>query len=260
VAQKTIEIGSGFWNIRGSFKIGGVVDIGTHASLIQRDNGKFVFLDSLTLRASVRRKIMELTEDGAKVEAILNLHPFHTIHVKRMHALFPDAALYGTSRHIEKAPDLPWKKTTTDDAKLHKQFADILEFSVPEGVDFISDNENVHFSSVLAYHRASRTIHSDDTLMCLKPPLLTRVILPSRLVSFHPTLRQALEKRARASTDFLAWAERLIEDWGDATTLCAAHNDVLTVTMLKGETLRVRLAKALTKVKTALKAHERKFG
>ena len=256
MAQKIIEIGNGFWNVRGSFKVGGVVDIGTHVSLVQRDNGKFVFLDSLSLRASVRRRIMEMTEDGAKVEAILNLHPFHTVHVKRMHKLFPDAALYGTSRHIEKAPELPWKKTTTDDPKLHKKFADILDFSVPEGVDFISDNENVHFSSVLAYHRASKTIHSDDTLMCLKPPLPARVALPDRIVRFHPTLRQALEKSAHAAADFRNWAQQLIDDWGDATNLCAAHTDVL----LGDDALRLRLEKALAKTRIALKAHERKFG
>ena len=252
MAQKIIDIGNGFWNIRGSFKIGGVVDIGTHASLVQRANGNFVMLDSLTLRASARRRIMEMTGDGAKVDAILNLHPFHTVHVQRMHKLFPGAALYGTSRHIEKAPDLPWKKTTTDDPKLHKKFADVLDFSVPEGVDFISDNENVHFSSVLAYHRASKTIHSDDTLMCLKPPLPARVILPSRIVSFHPTLRQALEKRAGATADFKNWAESIIDDWMDAVNLCAAHNDVL----LRVDDLPARMHKALRKTRHALQSHQ----
>ena len=255
MAQKIIDIGDGFWNIRGSFKIGGVVDIGTQASLVQRNNGNFVMLDSLTLRASVRRRVLEMTDDGDRVDAILNLHPFHTVHVQRMHKIFPDAALYGTSRHIEKAPDLPWKKTTTDDLKLHEKFADILDFSVPEGVDFISDNENVHFSSVLTYHRASKTIHSDDTLMCLKPPLPARVLLPSRIVSFHPTLRQALEKRVGASADFEDWAEAMIDDWGDAKNLCAAHNDVL----LDADDLLARIRKALHKTRRALRSHQSRY-
>ncbi len=35
-----IEVADGFWNIRGSFEIGGVVEIGTQASLVKRSNGK----------------------------------------------------------------------------------------------------------------------------------------------------------------------------------------------------------------------------
>ena len=35
-----------FLNIRGSFKVGGLLDIGTQCSLVRRANGRFVFLDS----------------------------------------------------------------------------------------------------------------------------------------------------------------------------------------------------------------------
>jgi hypothetical protein len=44
----------------------------------------------------------------------------------------------------------------TEDPELHAQFAEDFEFSVPRGVDFISANENVHFSSVLVLHRRPR--------------------------------------------------------------------------------------------------------
>ena len=37
------------------------------------------------------------------------------------------------------------------------------------GVDFISDREVIHFSSVLALHRNSNTLHVDDTLMVVAP-------------------------------------------------------------------------------------------
>jgi hypothetical protein len=50
-------------------------------------------------------------------------------------------------------------------------------------VDFISDNENHNFSSVLAYHLASKTLHVDDTLILLRLPGL-RGVLKSFEVSF----------------------------------------------------------------------------
>ena len=67
-------------------------------------------------------------------------------------------------------------------------FEENFEFSIPRGVDFISANENVHFSSVLALHRASRTIHVDDTLMYVRLPLPMRVLGFRDLLSFHPTI------------------------------------------------------------------------
>lgn len=40
----TIRVADGFWNIRGSFKIGGVLDVGTQTSLVRRKNGKLLVL------------------------------------------------------------------------------------------------------------------------------------------------------------------------------------------------------------------------
>ena len=79
------RVADDFLNIRGSFRIGGLIDIGTHASLVRRANGRFVFLDSYTLSDAVQREIDALTNGGEDVEAILNLHPFHTVHVRAMH-------------------------------------------------------------------------------------------------------------------------------------------------------------------------------
>jgi len=150
-----IQVADDFWNVRGSFKIGGVVDIGTQASLVRRGNGKFVFLDSYTLSGDVEREVLALTNGGKDVEAILNVHPFHTVFARKMHERFPHAKLYGTERHLSRSPELPWEGLCTEDSELHAMFADDFEFSVPRGVDFISTNENVHFSSVLVLHRAS---------------------------------------------------------------------------------------------------------
>jgi len=163
--QKIIKLSDDFWNIRGSHRLGGVVDIGTHASLVCLSNGSFAFLDAYTFSGDIKRELLELTDGGKKVSAIINLHPFHTVHVRPMHRMFPKARLYGTARHVTRFPKLSWEPEQTESPDFHELFKKDLEFSVPEGVDFISDDENVHFSSVLAYHRQSKTIHVDDTYM-----------------------------------------------------------------------------------------------
>jgi hypothetical protein len=257
--ETVIEMGAGFWNLRGSFRIMGVLDVGTQVSLLRRRSGGFVFLDSYTLDGETKRRVMELTGNGTKVEAILNLHPFHTLHVAAMHRDFPAAKLYGTRRHVERAPSLPWESPRTDSAELHALFADDLEFSVPRGVDFISSNENVHFSSVLAYHPATRTIHSDDTLTYLKAPGLLRLLIPQRL-GFHPTLAKALEKRKGAAADFRAWAKELSSRWHDAENLCAAHNQVLRAGKAGGPPLSRQIEAALARVAAKLDAHEKTYG
>jgi len=97
MAKNMIKVSDDFWNIRGSFKIGGVIDVGTQASLVRLAGGKFVFLDSYTLDSATRREVGELTDGGKDIKAILNVHPFHTVHVRKMHRLYPDAVLYGTA-------------------------------------------------------------------------------------------------------------------------------------------------------------------
>ena len=259
MGRRWIEVGDGFWNLPGSFKIGGVLDIKTHASLVRLSNGDFLFLDAYTLDDESKREADALI-GGAEVRGILNLHPFHTIHVQRMHAQYPGATLYGTARHLEKFPDLPWAAERAEDAALHEQLREDLEFSIPDGVDFISANENVHFSSVLAYHRPSRTIHSDDTLMYLRmgPPFGWLGFGDS--VRFHMTLGQALERRAGAAADFRNWAQGLQSRWSDAQNLCTAHLDNLLAAENQGPGIAERIDGALQGVGKVLTRHERKFG
>jgi len=248
-----LRVANDFLNIRGSFTVGGLIDIGTQCSLVRRANGRFVFLDSCTLSGAVQRDVDALTNGGKDVEAILNLHPFHTVHVRAMHQRYPKARLYGTARHLSRFPDLPWQKTRTEQTRLHKLFEEDFEFSVPRGVDFISANENVHFSSVLVLHRASRTIHVDDTLMYVRLPLPMRVLGFRDILLFHPTLRQALEKRKGAGQDFRDWAEELAEGWRDAENLCAAHTTALTAAQNQGGSLHDRILAALDRVSRRLR-------
>jgi hypothetical protein len=255
-----IRVSEGFWNIRGSFKIAGVIDVGTQASLVRLTSGKFVLLDSYTLSGAVKRQVNELTGDGREIEAILNLHPFHTVHVRKLHGLYPHAALYGTARHVSRFPDLPWAKVCTEGSELHQRYAEDFDFSVPRGVDFISDNEDVHFSSVLMLHRASKTIHSDDTLVYLRLPALMRLFGLGDALSFHPTLARALEKRAGAAQEFREWATGLIDRWQDAENLCAAHTGALLARDNRGDSIHDRWLKAFEKVNNILNSHESKYG
>ena len=260
MSNEIITVADGFWNFRGSFKIRGLIDVGTQAALVRLANGRFVLLDSYTLSRAARRLLAEQTDGGEELEAVINLHPFHTLHVTAMHELYPEARHYGTARHHQKFPDLPWANTLSEDPALHERYAEDFEFSVPRGVDFISADEDVHFSSVLAYHRASKTIYSDDTLVYLRLPELARKLGLGDSVSFHPTLAKALERRAGASGDFRDWAAGLIDNWGEAENLCAAHTASLLATENRGKPIRGRLESALRGVEKKLLAHEQKHG
>lgn len=255
-----LQVADGFWNIRGSFKVVGLVDVGTQASLVRRSNGRFVLLDSYTLSGDVEREVMDLTNGGKDIEAILNLHPFHTVHVRKMHERFPNARHYGTARHLSRYPELAWEPARTEEAALHAMYSEDFDFSIPRGVDFISSNEHVHFSSVLALHRASKTIHVDDTLMYLRLPKAARLIGRPDLLSFHPTLRFALEKRTGAAQELRAWAKELAGRWHDANNLCAAHSATIVASKNRGPSIHDRILSALDRVEGTLSAHEKKYG
>ena len=260
MADKIVQVAENFWNIRGSFRIGGVVDIGTQASLVRLASGNFVLLDSYAMSEALRREIDVILDEGGEIEAILNLHPFHTIHVERMHELFPEARLYGTQRHLDRFPELPWEEVLSEDQELHNWYADDFDFTIPRGVDFISANENVHFSSVLAYHRASGTLHVDDTLMYILLPRPLRLVGLRDRVSFHPTLAMALEKRKGAAADFREWAAELTDAWGDAENLCAAHSGTLLAETNRGASIRDRILKAKGRCEILLRVHDRRYG
>jgi hypothetical protein len=248
-----IRIGEGFWNLRGSFKVG-PVDIGTQASLVALEEGGHVLLDGCELSDEGQRWLDDATDGGASLKAVLHLHPFHTVFVRRVHERYPNVPLHGTKRHHPKAADLPWDPLTTDDPALHARFPD-LDFSVPAGVAFIPDNENLHFASVLAFHERSKTLHVDDTLMAIRLPKLLRWIKRD-VIRFHPTLKRVLEPREGAANEFRAWAQELIARCAAITNLCAAHSAALQL----GEPLAPRVDQALTKVEGTLRAHEKRYG
>ncbi len=255
-----VEIGQGFWTIRGQFRIAGLLNIGTQAALVRLADGRFVLLDSYTLSPFALAEVERITGGADKVAAILNLHPFHTLHVEAMHAQFPSAALHGTARHKRKFPGLPWQDLATEDPALWPAFGPDLVFTVPQGVDFIPANEHLHFASVMAYHRPSRTIHVDDTFNALPPGGLGRALGWRPRISFHPTLAKVLHRRPGAADAFRAWAEDLSAQWGEARAMCVAHNALLRSEDLGGETFAPAMRDALNRVEPKLKAHAAKYG
>ena len=246
-----------FWNFRGVFRIARLIDIGTQISLVQRRNGRFLVLDSYTLEGADREALMRLTNGGRLIDAVLNLHPFHTLHVEAMHRLLPEAKLYGTQRHKATAPQLPWQAGLIEAAETQALFVDDLEFTVPAGIDFISADPTVHTSSVLVRHKVSRIVHVDDTLTLLKPPGFLAKILPRPHLRFHPMLSKALRRERGAADAFAGWANNLAQGWADTEVICAAHSDVRRLST--GEWERGVNA-ALNAAAKTLNAHKARFG
>jgi len=251
MADQLIELADGIWSIRGTFRTALVLDIGTQSTLIRRPSGRFLLLDAYTLSGAVREQVWALTDGGRAIDAIVNLHPFHTIHVAAVAAALPHAALYGTRRHHQRAPDLRWAPEFTEDEGIRALFADVLSFTVPRGVDFVSANEKLHFASVLAIHAASGTLIVDDTLMWSRWPVLHGL-------TFHPTLKQVLQPRAGAAAEFRAWVDELIVACADIRQIAVAH-----IHLPPREPAGVwpeRIRAAMAAVQPIVDAHERRHG
>lgn len=251
------QLSQDFWNIRGDFKIAHVINIGTHMSVVRRPGGKFVLLDSYQPAKQDLDALMTLTEGGSMIEAVLNVHPFHTIHCGFAEKLAPNARLIGTRRHHEQKPDLHWDTALIEDAATQQEFADLFDFSIPSGVDFISDDEAVHVSSVLLRHRASRIVHADDTLMYIDLPALAQKLIPGPQLRFHPKLADGLEKRAGAADDYVRWANQLASEWADTSMICAAHNGILD---MSGQNFPEAIREALDAAAPTLDKHRSKYG
>ena len=223
MSDKIHHLGAGFWNIRGSFRIGGLLDIGTHCSLVQLASGKFIFLDSYTLTGDIRDQVMALTNNGADVEAVLNLHPFHTVHCAQMAKDFPQATFYGSTRHHSQVPEVQWANDLVESDAVAARYPE-LEFSLVQGIYYISPNENIHAGSLLAFHAASQSLHVDDTFM--SPPFkILRAVLPELML--HPTTKAALKKEPNAGKQYCDWATNLAHDWRETRNFCAAHSGLV---------------------------------
>lgn len=218
-----LEVAPGFWNIRGKLKmILGLVDVGTHMSLMRLSSGKFLVLDTVEVAPPLKEKLDKLTDNGRLIEAVLATHPFHTLFFPPFFDLYPGTQVYGTPRHLRKFPHLPWAGSVLD---VLGRWEPEVSMRIPDGAEFDAPAEANHFSSVVVLHRPSRTVHVDDTIMFYENPGLALRLACCRpgSMTFHPTmLTVGLHPTAEAPLQFKAWVERLLEDW-DFDNICTAH-------------------------------------
>jgi hypothetical protein len=219
------QLAENFWNFRGSFKVAKIIDLGTQMSLVRRTGGRFTLIDSYGVSGADREALLEMTENGAAIDTIVNVHPFHTLHCTAAHELAPRAKLFGTRRHREQAPELPWEEEAIENVATQATFED-LDFSVPAGLDLVTGDDSVHAASVLVRHRPSGIVHVDDTLMVLAAPGPLGSVLPQSRLRFHPMLGKALQHRPGAVDDFVAWTHYLAQKWATTPIVCAAHSAV----------------------------------
>lgn len=248
MTDRIVRITENFWTVRGAFRILGVLNIGAHASLARLASGGFALLDSYTFDGPIKKALYEHTDQGRALEAIINLHPFHTAHVQAVARMFPKARLYGTKRHRLKFPELRWEVECTESPEFASLFAEDFDFMVPRGVPFVADEENLHFSSVLAFHRSSRTLHVDDTLNWVPRPWGGRL-------AFHPSLRAVL-KGANAAREFREWAEKLTSRCESVVHLCTAHARLAPLRNEKPGAIAARVREALRRVEPMLQAQQ----
>jgi len=248
------RVAPSFFNIRGSFKIAGLLDVKTQASLVRLGSGDYVLLDSCDLDEPTARFIEEETSGGDKLKAIIHVHPFHTVYARRVHERFPGATLFGTRRHQHEQGQLPWADEATETEAFQRHYADDFGFSVPGGVHFIPDDEKLHFASVLVFHPNSQTLHVDDTLNFARLPGPVKWFIPE-ITRFHPTLSKVLREEKGAVQSYRAWAEQLIERCRPIRNLCTAHTHHLLDVDVEREVRR-----AYDKTRSVLDRHEAKHG
>lgn len=127
------QIGPGFWNVRGHFKVlAKLVDIETHMSFIQLHNGNFLVIDTIELNDHLRQEINHLTDNGTKIEAVIGTHPFHTLSFPAFYESYPNAAYYGTPRHLRRLTQIPWVGTLND-CDVRKTWEPDVELRIPAG-------------------------------------------------------------------------------------------------------------------------------
>lgn len=221
--SQLIEIGPGFWNIRGSFTFCcGLIDIQTHMSIIRLTTGKFLIIDTITITPEIKLEIDNLTNNGTLIEGVIATHPFHTIFFIPFNELYPNLKYYGTPRHLRNI-NLKWEGNLNDENVRNLWESENIFMRIPEGAEFVNPAENNHFSSVFVYHQPSSTIHVDDTVQYFDhPDLALRLLGKShgRMEFWNPV--KGLHQTADGPLLFKAWIEKLADDW-EFENICTAH-------------------------------------
>lgn len=246
-----IEIGPGFWNLRSSLTfVFGMVDIGTHASLIRMNNGRFLLIDTVAFTSKALRELNELTQNGTLIDAVIGTHPFHTMFFPACAQIFPNLRYIGTPRHLKRG-GLKWSGNILEELRTWEDQGVFMR--VPAGADIVTPAESNHFSCVHVFHAPSRTIHVDDTIMFFdKPGFALRCLGKHQGKMEFWDLDKGLEPNENAPAQFKAFIQSLIDDW-DFANIVAAH----TGNRIGGakEQLRQTLAGAEGKFQALAKKH-----
>jgi hypothetical protein len=225
--KSLVEVGPGFWNVRGSFKIVlGLVDIGTHMSVLKLNSGKFVIVDTIPLTPEIKTELDALTKNGELIEAVLATHPFHTLAFPAFHSAYPNLKYYGTPRHLRKLTNIKWVGDLND-CKVRSLWSPEIEMRIPAGSEFVAPMPEAHnhFSCVWVFHEKSKSIHIDDTVMVGSNPgiLLKLAGFRHGSMSFHPSIKNVgLNNTPNAPFEFRDWVKSIIKDW-DFDNICTAH-------------------------------------
>eukprot|EP01034_Spumella_vulgaris_P043859 gene43859-54493_t len=203
----------------------GLIDIGTHMSIVRLKSGKFLIVDTVEISPAAKREIDQLTQNGTLIDGVIATHPFHTLYFAAFHKLYPNAKYYGTPRHIRKIKTIQWYGDVNNESVRNKWEAEGVSIRIPDGADFVNPAENNHFDSAFLFHHESRTIHVDDTIMFYQNPgflLRCAGAKDGAMDFFMNTLQDGLLPSADAPLQFQAWVERLLIDW-DFDNIVAAH-------------------------------------
>lgn len=217
------DLGNGFWNIRGSFVRNGMIDIGNQSALVKLESGKFILLDSYTLTGEVREQVMALTNNGQDIEAVLNVHPFHTVHCAQVAKDFPKATFYGSARHHKEVPEVDWSEDYVESKAVAERYPE-LEFSVPKGIYYIAPDDSVHSGSLLVFHPASRSLYVDDTIETPPSKLFNAV---QTGINLHASSLKALKDEPNAGAEYCDWAIKLAHNWREVRNFCSAHSGLV---------------------------------
>ena len=155
--NELVQIGAGFWNVRRQFTIlAHLVDIQTHMSFVQLANGKFLVVDTVEVNDRLAQEINHLTDNGEKIEAVIGVHPFHTVAFDSFYQRYPNAAYYGTPRHLGRLMQIPWAGSL-DQCRVRRKWEPDVELRIPEGLPTALDCK----SSLFPRHRCG--IHPPPT-------------------------------------------------------------------------------------------------
>jgi len=247
--KRILEIHPGiFYNVRASFKLfSGILDIGTHMSLIRLKSGKFLVIDTVPLDFDLHREIDLLTESGTLIEAIVATHPFHTLAFPEFYAAYPNVPFYGTPRHLREQKKIPWKGDVND-IETRCKWEPEVQMRIPDGAEFVApvpESFN-HFSCVWVYCPEARTIHVDDCINYFETQSggvtasLLRISGKKGGMEFHMALKgPGLHPTTEAPVLFKKWVQNILQDW-DFDNACCAHlgNKIGGAHKLLAETLQ----------------------